>query len=96
MVAKNGDVAGEWKIDKDFDDGAAGAPKGPIYIVTGAGGAELYSVGMQKQPETWQPFTNKFVSEIHSFTVVDIDGKNMKVKQISETGEQLDTWHIDK
>jgi Icc-related predicted phosphoesterase len=96
MLAKNGDVAGDFKLDKDFADGATARPKGVIYLVTGAGGAGLYSPGMQKTPESWQPFTNKFISQIHSFTVVDIDGKKMKVKQISEAGEQLDAWQISK
>jgi predicted phosphodiesterase len=96
MVAKNGDVAGDFKLDKDFGDGASAKPKGVIYIVTGGGGAALYNPEMQKMPETWQPFTDKFISEIHSFTVVDIDGRKMKVKQISETGEQVDAWQILK
>lgn len=96
MQAKNGAVDGDFKLDKEFADGATTKPKGVIYIVTGAGGAGLYSTEMQKMPETWQPFTNKVISEIHSFTVVDIDGKKMKVKQISETGEQVDAWQIIK
>jgi hypothetical protein len=97
MLAKNGDVAGDFKLDKDFGDGMKNTkPKGVIYIVTGGGGAGLYNPEMQKMPETWQPFTDKFISEVHSFTVVDIDGKKMKVKQISETGEQVDAWQIVK
>jgi Icc-related predicted phosphoesterase len=96
MVAKNGDVTGEFKFDKQFADGGTAKPKGVIYIVTGAGGAGLYNPEMQTMPETWQPFTNKFISQIHTFTVVDIDGKKMKVKQISETGEQVDAWQINK
>lgn len=96
MVAKNGDVAGEFKLDKEFKDGATNKPKGVIYIVTGGGGAALYNPEMQKTPEAWQPFTDKFISEVHSFTVVDIDGKKMKVKQISETGEEVDAWRIFK
>jgi 3',5'-cyclic AMP phosphodiesterase CpdA len=96
VLAKNGDVAGDFKFDKEFADGATAKPKGVIYIVTGAGGAGLYNPEMQKMPESWQPFTNKFISEIHSFTVVDIDGKKMKVRQVSETGEQVDAWQIVK
>jgi 3',5'-cyclic AMP phosphodiesterase CpdA len=96
MVAKNGDVAGEFKLDKNFADGATAKPRGVIYIVTGGGGASLYNPEMQKTPEAWQPFTNKFISEVHSFTVVDIDGKKMKVKQISETGDEVDSWQIVK
>jgi hypothetical protein len=96
LVAKNGDVAGDFTLDKEFGDGATAKPKGVIYVVTGGGGAGLYNPEMQKTPEAWQPFTNKFISEVHSFTVVDVDGKKMKVKQISETGEQVDAWQILK
>jgi len=86
-VEKTGDVAGDLKLK---------SPKGVIYVVSGAGGAELYNPEMQKTPEAWQPFTEKFISEVHSFTQVDIDGKKMKVKQISETGEEVDSWQIQK
>jgi hypothetical protein len=67
-----------------------------IYIVSGAGGAGLYSVGMQKEPSTWQPFTYKFVSEEHSMSVLDISGKNFKLKQISDSGQQVDAFQIVK
>jgi acid phosphatase type 7 len=96
LVAKNGDVTGEFKFDMEFRDGATTKPKGVIYVVTGGGGADLYNPEMQKMPETWQPFTNKFISEVHSFTVVDVDGRKMRVKQVSETGEEVDAWQIVK
>jgi acid phosphatase type 7 len=96
LVAKNGDVAGEWTLDKSYGDGAKARPKGVIYIVTGGGGAELYNPEMQKKPETWQPFTNKFISEVHSFTVVDIDGKKFQARQLSDTGAVVDSFEIKK
>jgi 3',5'-cyclic AMP phosphodiesterase CpdA len=96
MVATNGDVAGEFKFDKQFGNGQKSKPKGVVYVINGGGGASLYNPEMQKTPEAWQPFTEKFVSEVHSLTIVDIDGKKMKVRQVSETGETVDSWQIAK
>ena len=89
-------VAGTWKLDKKFRDGARAKPKGVIYIVSGAGGATLYSPAQQAEPATWQPFTDKFVSKVHSLSLVDIDGKTFRLKQISETGETVDSFRISK
>jgi hypothetical protein len=91
-----GQVAGEWKLDKAFGDGAKSKPHGVIYIVSGGGGAGLYNPEQQTDPASWQGFTDKFISQVHSFSVVDIDGKNMRLKQISETGEMVDSFRIAK
>jgi acid phosphatase type 7 len=37
-VGPRGEVAGEWKLDKTFRDGATAGPHGVIYIVSGGGG----------------------------------------------------------
>jgi 3',5'-cyclic AMP phosphodiesterase CpdA len=92
----NGEVAGNWKLDQTFGDGAAAAPRGVIYIVSGAGGAELYNPEQQNNPSSWQPFTNKFFSQQNSFTVVDIDGRTLRMKQVSDTGKELDAFRIAK
>ncbi len=91
-----GEVAGEWKLDKAFGDGAAAKPKGVIYIVSGAGGAELYNPEQQDQPESWQTFTNKFISQVHSLSVVDVNGKTFSMKQVSDAGVVLDSFRISK
>ena len=91
-----GEVAGEWKLDKTFGDGATTKPKGVIYIISGAGGAGLYNPEQQDDPASWQTFTNKFISQVNSLSVVDIDGKTLRLKQTSATGEQLDTFRIAK
>ena len=51
---------------------------------------------MQKDPSSWQPFTYKFISEEHSMSVVDIDGKTFRLKQISDTGQEIDSFQIAK
>jgi hypothetical protein len=95
-LGPKGEVAGEWALDKNFKDGVGTSPRGPIYLTSGAGGAELYSEAMQKDPSTWQPFTYKFISEEHSFSVIDIDGKTFRLKQISDMGKEVDSFRIVK
>ena len=95
-VGPKGEVAGEWKLDKAFADGAAAKPHGVIYIVSGAGGAGLYNPEQQTEPTGWQSFTNKFVSQVHSLSVVDISGKTFKLKQVSENGDVVDSFRIAK
>jgi 3',5'-cyclic AMP phosphodiesterase CpdA len=91
-----GEVAGDWKLDQAFGDGAVAAPRGVIYIISGAGGAELYNPEQQTNPSSWQPFTNKFFSQQNSFSVVDIDGRTLRMRQISDTGKELDAFRIAK
>ena len=47
-------------------------------------------------PASWQSFTDKFISNTHSFSLVDIDAKSFRFRQISETGEELDSFRIQK
>jgi hypothetical protein len=91
-----GEVAGAWTLDKAFGDGATSKPKGVIYIVSGAGGAELYNPEQQDDPTNWQTFTGKFISQVHSLSVVDINGRTLSMKQVSDTGAVLDTFRIAK
>jgi len=91
-----GEVAGDWKLDKEFGDGEHAKPRGVVYIVSGAGGAELYNPEQQTDPASWQPFTSKFISQVHSLSVVDIEGKTLHFKQLSETGEPVDSFRIAK
>ena len=95
-MGPKGEVAGEWKLDKTFADGANAKPHGVIYIVSGAGGAGLYNPEQQTEPAGWQSFTNKFVSQVHSLSVVDVDGKTFKLKQVSENGDVVDSFRIAK
>ena len=94
-MAPSGETAGEWKLDKTFGDGP-GNPHGVIYIVSGAGGAELYNPEQQNDHDSWQSFTDKFISQTHSVSVVDVNGKTFSLKQVSETGETVDSFRIVK
>ena len=89
-------VDGDFEFDKTFDGTSDTTPEGVVYIVTGAGGAGAYDPDQTDNVPTWQPFTQKLVSDVYSFTVVDIDGARLTLKQISEQGEELDRIVITK
>ncbi len=65
-----------------------------IYLVTGAGGAKLYNPEQTRQPETWQPFTRKFVADVHSLTVVDVTPQSATVRQVDADGRTIDRFTI--
>jgi hypothetical protein len=96
LKGPKGEVAGDWKLDQEFVDGAKKKPHGVIYIVSGAGGAGLYNPEQESNQSTWQAFTNKFVSNTHSLSIVDIHGKELRLRQVSETGTEVDAFRITK
>lgn len=89
-------VSGEWRLDKSYDSEKNTHPKGIIYLVTGGGGAGLYDPSQNDDPASWLEFTAKFKSQVHSLTVADIDGRTAKFRQISDTGDVLDSFTITK
>lgn len=91
-----GEVTGDWTLDKKFQDGQSAKPKGVVYIVSGAGGAHLYNPEQQESPQTWQPFTNKYVAQVNSMSVIDIDGPVFHLKQIDLEGREVDRFQIAK
>ena len=93
-AAAKGPVAGTWTLDKAFDGKTKTSPSGVIYIITGAGGANLYNPEQQDKPDTWQAFTNKYIADTHSLTLVDINGRTLTIHQISEDGTELDAFQV--
>jgi len=89
-------VNGRWTLDKPFDGKTKTNPKGVIYIVTGAGGQTLYNPEQEKDPDSWQKFTDKFISTVNTFTVVDVKGKKLTVRQLNAAGKELDKFSIAK
>ena len=87
---------GEWSLDKEFDGVRKTKANGVIYLVTGAGGAHLYNPEQQDDPASWQTFTKKFVSKVNSFTVVDARGHKLEIRQISQDGQELDSFAVTK
>lgn len=89
-------VNGYWTLDKSFDGKTNTRPKGIVYLVTGAGGQELYNPEQTDQPDTWQKFTNKFIANVHSLTVVDVDDRTFSLRQIATDGTEVDAIKITK
>jgi acid phosphatase type 7 len=89
-------VAGDWQLDKTFDGTKNTRPKGVLYVITGAAGAGLYATKQHEKPDTWEPFTAKFVADKHSFTSVDVQGSTLRVRQIDDEGKERDAFTITK
>jgi hypothetical protein len=89
-------VVGRWTLDRTFDGISSRRPDGLIYLISGAGGATLYNPEQQDDPSTWQEFTHKFISRIHSLTLADVEGRSLTIRQISFQGKELDRFVITK
>ena len=95
-LSKARHVDGKWTLDKSFDGKSDTTPKGVIYVVTGAGGQHLYNPEQQDNPASWQEFTCKHISKVHSLTVAEVDGRTVIVRQVTADGEEVDRFVITK
>jgi hypothetical protein len=89
-------LGGSFVLDRAFDGRAVTRARGVVYLVTGAGGAKLYDPAQQDDPDSWQEFTCKFVSRIHSLTVADVQGATLTIRQVSADGDELDRFVMTK
>lgn len=95
-VKKDRRVAGRWTLDRSFDGRTNTRPEGVIYLVTGAGGRHLYNPEQQDEPASWKEFTVKHVSKVFSMTLVDVDGKTVRVQQLGADGQTIDEFTITR
>lgn len=104
LISEEGRVDGKFTLDEKFDGITNTKPNGIIYIVTGAGGAPLYDTSLSGKPdlwkhdpqENWVPYTVKIVSDIHSFTMIETDGKKLILKQMNAQGVVFDEIKVTK
>jgi hypothetical protein len=89
-------VDGDFELDRTFDGTKDTTPDGVLYIVTGAGGAGAYDPDQTDNQPTWQEYTAKLVGDVYSFTAVDVNGTTLTLKQISDTGVELDRIVVTK
>ncbi|MBS1716646.1 MAG: metallophosphoesterase [Armatimonadetes bacterium] len=85
----------DWQLDRSYDGKGANRPNGTIYIVDGAGGAEIYNPEQENDPSSWQPFTTRYICK-YSFTSVSINGNRFTARQIAKDGRELDSFIIQK
>jgi 3',5'-cyclic AMP phosphodiesterase CpdA len=95
-LVKNRHVDGKWTLDKSFNGQSDTTPEGVIYVVTGAGGQHLYNPEQQDDPASWQEFTLKHISKVHSLTVADVDGPTLTIRQLTADGEEVDRFVVTK
>jgi predicted phosphodiesterase len=99
-----GRVNGATQLDEAFDGAKDTTPEGIIHIVSGGGGAALYSVdleatiaGLKKEHgANYVPLTAKYVASTHSFSLIDLTPTTFTLRQIAITGEELDQFTITK
>lgn len=89
-------VNGKWNLDKHFDGVTNNRPNGVIYIVTGAGGADLYNPEQTTDPDSWQKFTHTFFATAHSLSYIQVNGKKLLFQQIATDGKVVDSFEILK
>jgi acid phosphatase type 7 len=99
-----GRVNGDYKLDQTFDGEKDTTPEGIIHIVSGGGGAKLYSVDFKKtveklkkdHPGNWVPFTTMYYAEKHSFSVMDLSPTELSFRQFNIDGQEVDRFRITK
>jgi hypothetical protein len=89
-------VNGKWILDKKYDGENITQANGVIYLVTGAGGQDLYNPEQENDPDSWQKFTNKFFSTDHSLTYIESKGETLYFKQIASSGKIVDEFKLTK
>ena len=89
-------VNGRWTLDKAFDGKTNTRPNGIVYVITGAGGQILYDQAQTNDPNSYQEFTSKFISNVHSLTVADVSGNVLTIKQLDSDGNEIDSFTIAK
>jgi acid phosphatase type 7 len=102
VISPEGRVDGTFALDTLYDGITQTKPNGIIYIVTGAGGGGLYDISLSEKPESWRhnipgnwvPFTEKLISDRHSFSLIETRGKILTLQQIDLTGKVIDEIKI--
>ena len=67
------------------------ADQGVVYVTTGAGGSSVYA---ERLPPP--DFLAAFYDNDFSFTVVDVDGPRLALRQINSDNEVVDEWVREK
>jgi hypothetical protein len=96
-------IPGQLTIDREFNGKDKTRPNGVIHLTTGAGGNIMYEPDFTDSPDRWvftdgdeNHYVAKFHSEKHSLTVIEIDGRSLMLRQISEFGDEIDRIHVTK
>ena len=96
-------VEGRFRVDEKFDGQTRTKPDGIIYITTGAGGKHLYDGDFTDAPSKWRrredknvAYVARFISDRHSLSIFDVDGRRLQMRQIDEYGQEIDRIRVTK
>ena len=96
-------VNGRFDVDENFDGATNQTPMGIIHIVSGGGGARLFDAQLTGHPvlaghdtNNWVPYTARLFNERHSFSDVTVTPQRFILRQIDDTGREIDHFEIRK
>jgi hypothetical protein len=96
-------IPGDFTVDQQFDGVASTRADGIIHITTGAGGHTLYDPGYTDAPEKWLhaddnnvAYAVKVVTDLHSFSLIELDANELTLRQVDETGVERDRFRMTK
>ena len=97
-------VDGTFTLDREYDGSSLTSPKGIIYLTAGGGGAGLYRGDLEKNqayfqsqfPKNWAPYTVKFISDQHSFVLIDLTATRLEAQACNERGAVIDRFIMTK
>ncbi len=94
---------GHFRVDRAFDGRRVTRANGIIYIVTGAGGNNLYDPEINDNPRNWKraddgnvEYVARAVSDRHSLSVFEMKGRKLIMKQVDEWGKTIDQIVVTK
>ena len=94
---------GTFRVDRAFDGRKNTRADGIIYIVTGAGGRNLYDPEINDNPKNWKheddnnvEYVARAISDRHSLSVFEIQGKTLYMAQIDDQGKTIDRMTVTK
>jgi hypothetical protein len=56
----------------------------------------LHDPGRQDLPRTWLEFTERLVSNVHSFTLLEVERDRLLLRQLDENGTTVDTFTVTR
>jgi acid phosphatase type 7 len=96
-------VNGTFIVDNRFDGRTSTVPLGVIYVVTGAGGANLYDPNFTDAPDRWLHdddhkihYVDRMITDRHSFTILDVHKEALTLTQVDQWGHEIDKITITK
>ncbi len=95
---------GEFVFDQKFDGKTNTQAAGIIHIVSGGGGAHLYGTTLEgdsavlkkAHAEKFVPLTAKYVTNRHSFTLVEATPARLEIRALDEKGAEIDRVVVTK